>query len=207
MDQKALSDDNPTQRIPIYTIGYGARTMEAFLAALEVHQITYLIDIRSAPYSRFKPEFSRDQLENHLRQHGIRYIYMGDQLGGQPADRDCYVDGRVVYDRLRQKPLYQEGLARIRRAFEKQLRVALMCSEGKPEVCHRAKLVGVSLAELAIPVVHIDEEDGLRPQADVVFELTDGQMNLFGENTFKSLKRYRSEGSEEAQDGEPGDGD
>ena len=44
---------------PLYTIGYGARTLEAFIAALQAQRIAYVVDVRSAPYSKFKPEFSR----------------------------------------------------------------------------------------------------------------------------------------------------
>ena len=54
---------------PIYTIGYGNRALEDFLTILEAHQIRYLIDVRSVPYSRFKPEFSKTSLENAVRPH------------------------------------------------------------------------------------------------------------------------------------------
>ena len=47
--------------------------------------ISYKEDVRSAPYSRYKPEFSKAQLANALDgflifQHGIRYVFMGDTL-------------------------------------------------------------------------------------------------------------------------------
>lgn len=182
---------SPTTVVPVYTIGYGSRSIDEFFAALQAYQIAFVIDIRSAPYSRFKPEFSRGPLENYLRSHGIRYIYMGHALGGQPADRDCYVDDKVVYERVEQKAFYQEGLERLRRAFEQQIRVALMCSEGRPEACHRSKLIGASLARLAIPVAHIAEDGQLRTQAEVIRGLTDGQLSLFGDPGFTSRKRYR----------------
>ena len=148
--------------MPIYTIGYGSRSMEDFLAVLKAHAIGYLIDLRSMPYSRYRPEFSKGPLENELRLHGIRYVYMGDKLGGQPADRTCYVDDKVVYELVRQKAFYREGIRRLFKAYRQQLKVVLMCSEGKPETCHRSKLIGESLAELGVPVLHIDENDNLR---------------------------------------------
>ncbi len=177
--------------IPIYTIGYGSRTMDAFIAVLRSYRIAYVIDIRSMPYSRFKPEFSKDALEDHLQRQSIRYLYMGDLLGGQPADRDCYVDDKVVYERVRGKSFFREGIARVRRAFQQQARVVLMCSEGRPSECHRTKLIGLVLAEEGIPVAHIDEHDALRDQAEVIGELTEGQLSLFGEPEFCSRKRYR----------------
>lgn len=185
--------DDPSV-VPIYTIGYGSRSMEQFIAALRAYRIAFVVDIRSAPYSRFKPEFSKDALEAHLRDAGIRYLYMGDVLGGQPADRDCYVDDKVIYDRVREKEFFRTGLDRIRRAFRQQARVVLMCSEGKPAECHRSKLIGLTLEEEGIPVSHIDETDALRTQAEVVAALTEGQLSLFGEPEFRSRKRYRAKG-------------
>ena len=191
---------DPSSPRPIYTIGYGSRSIQDFLAVLKTYDITYVIDVRSTPYSRYKPEFSKSQLEVHLRLAGIRYVYMGDLLGGQPADRDCYVDDKVVYERVCQKPFFREGMSRLRLAFEKRLHVVLMCSEGKPEACHRSKLIGQQLAGLGIPVLHIDESDRLRSQEDIVYELTDGQLSLFGDTTFTSRKRYRTQEEQEDDD-------
>ena len=168
--------------------------MAAFIAALKAHEIGYLIDVRSAPYSKFKPEFSRNALEASLKEHGIRYLYMGDQLGGQPKDASCYdANGNVLYERVAETEFYQAGIARLQKAFRRGLRVALMCSEGRPEMCHRSKLIGATLEAQGIPVLHINEEDRLQTQAEVVFELTDGQLSLFGEPEFTSRKRYRQE--------------
>ena len=183
-------ENDPEQQTPIYTIGYGARTIEAFIAVLQAYGIAYLIDVRSAPYSRFKPEFSKKQLENALLAHGIRYVYMGDSLGGLPDDPDCYVDDKVDYERVMQKDFYQAGIRRVQAAYEKRLRVVLMCSEGKPEMCHRSKLIGESLTAMGIEVLHIDENDELKTQDEIIRRLTGGQLSLFGDQTFTSRKRY-----------------
>ena len=175
---------------PIYTIGYGARSIEEFIDVLQQYHIQYLVDIRTAPYSRYKPEFSKAALENALQAANIRYLYLGQELGGQPDDPDCYVDGKVDYDKVKAKPGYQAGIERIRNAHRQQLPVVLMCSEGKPEQCHRSKLIGATLTEHKIPVVHIDETDQLKNQEEVIFALTGGQLGLFGELTFTSRKRY-----------------
>ena len=65
-------------RIPIYTIGYGSRSIAELIEVLHQHEIAYLIDVRSAPYSRYKPEFSKAPLANELERHGIGYIYLGN---------------------------------------------------------------------------------------------------------------------------------
>ncbi len=176
---------------PIFTIGYGSRSMEEFLATLGANQIAILIDIRSSPYSKFKPEFSQRALETGLREAGIRYVYMGDVLGGRPDDPACYgADGKVLYDALKQTPAFQHGLERVKRGHSQGLRLALMCSEGKPGSCHRSKLIGVALEEMSLDVLHIDEEDALQTQANVISGLTGGQPSLFGDLEFTSRKRY-----------------
>jgi uncharacterized protein (DUF488 family) len=176
--------------IPIYTIGYGSRTIDELVATLRRYQIAYLVDVRSAPYSRFKPEYSKEPLTAALQEYGIRYLFLGDQLGGRPTDPLCYSDGKVDYEKVKLQPFYQAGLERVQQAFRQQVRVALMCSEGKPSQCHRSKLIGASLESLAIPVVHIDEQGALKSQEDVMVELTSGQLSLFGDPTFTSRKRY-----------------
>jgi uncharacterized protein (DUF488 family) len=177
-------------RIPIYTIGYGKRTLEEFVAVLQANRIAYLVDVRSAPYSRFKAEFSREALEIALRQHGISYLFMGKELGGRPEDPTCYTDDKVDYEKVRESALYQQGIKRLERAYDQQQRVILMCSEGKPEECHRSKLIGATLDAAGITVCHIDENDDLQTQETVIHRLTGGQLSLWGEHHFTSKKRY-----------------
>ena len=178
------------ERPPLYTIGYGARTLDEFLAALAANRIEFLIDVRTAPYSKFKQEFSKELLQHHVERAGIRYLFMGDTIGGQPKDPACHTDGKVDYDKVRAQPFFQAGIERLKKAFESRRRVALMCSEGRPEQCHRSKLIGEALAMAGVPVSHIDEDGQLLTQTQVIDRLTKGQMDLFGQTSFTSRKRY-----------------
>ena len=185
------SQQGPTESVqPLYSIGYGARTIEQFAAALQRYQIQYVIDVRSSPYSRFRPEFSQAPLMAALKQRGFQYVFMGDFLGGQPKDPDCYSDGKVDYEKLRTKEFFQTGLGRLKNAWERQLRTVIVCSEGRPEQCHRAKLIGEALARMGIPISHIDDNDQLIGQDAVIRRLTGGQLDLFGQTPFTSRKRY-----------------
>jgi uncharacterized protein (DUF488 family) len=175
---------------PLHTIGYGARSLEQFIAVLKASRIEYLLDVRTAPYSKFRPEFSREILERTLKSSGIRYVFMGDMLGGQPRDPDCYTDGKVDYEKVRQQEFFKAGLERLRKAHEQGSRVVLMCSEGKPEQCHRSKMIGEALAAAGIPVRHIDEDGRTLTQAQVMDRLTGGQFDLFGGPSLTSRKRY-----------------
>jgi len=178
----------------IRTIGYGARTMNEFVERLEAAGTQYLVDVRSAPYSRFKPEFSRDPLAARLEGRGIGYVFMGDALGGKPDDPGCYrEDGRVDYERCRLRRAFQDGLAALEAGVEAGHRIVLMCSEGKPQECHRTKLVAEELVAIGVPVVHIDERGAERSHREVMDSITDGQGTLFGANAAAagSRKQYR----------------
>lgn len=85
-------------------------------------------------------------------------------------------------------------------AWQRGVRFVLLCSEGKPEQCHRSKLIGETLAGRGIPVLHIDEHDQLRSQEEVIQRLTGGQLSLFGDLEFTSRKRYSRPAQEEAED-------
>ena len=160
------------------------------IAVLRAHDIEYVIDVRSAPYSKFKPEFSKEPLERALHEGGLRYVFMGDLLGGQPAGSECYIDGKVDYTKVAATINFQTGVERLKAVGAQQLRAALLCSEGRPEQCHRSKLIGEVLTAQGIPVSHIDEDGQLRSQFDVIRRLTGGQLDLFGQPAFTSRKRY-----------------
>jgi len=185
----------------IFTIGYGQRDLAAFLQLLAEHRIHYLGDVRSRPYSRFNPDFSRDALRSHLREAGITYVFLGNTLGGDPddpavrlaprsGDETAYV---VDYERVREQPSFQRGMERLRRAARQGARLALMCSEGKPELCHRSRLIGVALADESIPVRHIDEAGALRTQEEIMLRIDNGQSLLPGFGaSLRSMRSSRS---------------
>jgi uncharacterized protein (DUF488 family) len=177
----------------IVTIGYGSRTIEEFVGLLKKHGVECLVDVRTAPYSRFKPEFSREALAATVEAAGIRYLFGGQELGGRPDAPECYVDGKVDYDRVRTTVFYARGIERIQQAHHRGTKLVLMCSELRPEECHRSKLIGVTLAEMGIPILHIDEEGVLRTQDEVIARLTGRQLDLFGEPSFTSRKSNGTE--------------
>lgn len=175
---------------PIFTIGYGARDIDTLIDLLKTYEIGYLVDVRSKPYSRFKPEFSKSPLEQALTANGVRYVFMGDALGGQPDDPSCYdAAGKVDYEKCRLRPQFQAGIERLQAAQEKQLRVTLMCSEGKPEICHRTKLIAVVLEKKGFEVMHIDEHGDLLSHEQVMLRIIKGQPSLFGDEFFKHTSR------------------
>jgi uncharacterized protein (DUF488 family) len=95
------------EKSPLYSIGHGSRKSKDFLALLKKFGIEYLIDVRSQPYSRFHPQFRQNELKHFLEQNGIRYVFMGDELGGRPKDPSCYDnEGKVDYEVMKTKRLF-----------------------------------------------------------------------------------------------------
>ena len=177
----------------IYSIGHGTKKIEAFLNELNSYKISYLVDVRTSPYSKYNPQFNREMLKNDLEKTGITYVYLGENLGGLPSDRSCYVDGKVDYELIKEKGFFKEGLKRLIMANEKNLNVAIMCSESKPEECHRSKLIGQELLKQNISLLHIISADKTKEQTTVMNELTKGKgvVDLFGnETSFTSRKKY-----------------
>jgi uncharacterized protein (DUF488 family) len=149
----------------IYTIGHSNHSNDEFLALLRLHNISAIVDARSAPYSRFAAQFNRDLLARLLSADQIAYLFLGDCLGARPNDPSCYRNGAVSFRRLGQMNYFQEGLDRVR-AWAKRFSVALMCSEKDPIQCHRMILVSRHLRRADTLITHILEDGGLEDNRD-----------------------------------------
>ena len=156
----------------VLTVGHSNHPLETFVSLLQQHGVQTLADVRSTPYSRFNPHFSRKSLDAALQAHGIAYLFFGQALGGRPEDRSCYENGRVRYDRLARTSLYREGIDRVVEAAGNE-RIALMCAEKEPLDCHRTLLVGRSLAGRGVAVTHILADGTLEPHDDTMDRLLD----------------------------------
>lgn len=69
----------------IFTIGHSNTGIESLVGLLRQHGITVVADVRSQPYSRFLPHFSREPLKISLQDAGIRYVFLGRELGARLA--------------------------------------------------------------------------------------------------------------------------
>jgi uncharacterized protein (DUF488 family) len=138
----------------ILTIGHSRHPLERFLALLEAAQVTEIADVRSAPVSRFAPQFNRNALAASLGKEDIAYVFLGQELGGRPERAELYTDGRADYEKMAASPEFHAGLERLIGEAERH-RVAALCSEADPLDCHRCLLIGRALAEAGFEVGHI----------------------------------------------------
>jgi len=151
----------------IFTIGHSNYEFAQLLALLRRHDITAVGDVRSQPYSRRYPQFSREPLEKSLKESGILYVFLGRELGARSDDPRCYENGSVRYERLAKTELFQAGLDRVERGMETH-RLALLCAEKEPLHCHRFALVSRELARREIPILHILEDGRAEPHEATV---------------------------------------
>jgi len=150
----------------LYTIGHSNHSIVAFIDLLRQYDVTALGDVRSHPYSRYVPQFSRDALKTSLAEAGITYVFLGKELGARSPNPACYRQGKVQYDRLALESSFADGLKRVRQGMNRFC-LALMCAEKDPLDCHRALLVARRLYEAGISVSHIRADEPLESQQDM----------------------------------------
>lgn len=138
----------------IFTIGHSNHTLEKFLYLLKTHDIKMLADVRSAPYSRFRPHFNKKSFAQSLTTENIDYIFMGDKLGGRPKDTSCYTDGKVDYKKLASLSSFKHGITELLKSASYK-KLAIMCAEKEPLNCHRTVLICKALKAYPIDVKHI----------------------------------------------------
>jgi uncharacterized protein (DUF488 family) len=153
-------------RKSIFTIGHSNRTLDEFLSLLRASEVTAVADVRSVPYSKYCPHFRSEELKEFLSRNDVAYVYMGHQLGGRPADRAFYSDGKVDYEKVRESQAFLEGIARVLSGMD-SYRIALMCAEREPLQCHRCLLVGRYLHEHSVDVRHIVDSSETASQGEV----------------------------------------
>jgi uncharacterized protein (DUF488 family) len=168
-----------------FTIGHSNHDIEAWLALLGQHGVEVVADARSSPYSKYVPQFDRELVQRSLEEAGIRYLYLGAELGGRPANPAYYdAKGRVLYSRLRDDARFQTAIVRLESGIER-FRVALLCGEEDPANCHRRLLIGRVLTERGHTMLHIRGDGRLESDEAVAAEagkpLIDAQPALFAE--------------------------
>ncbi len=182
----------------VFTIGHPNHSIARFIELLKGASITAVADVRSSPFSRHNPQFNREALKAELKRSGIRYEFLGHELGARSKDPAVYENGRVRYDRLAATELFAEGLTRVR-IGAKHYRIALMCAEKEPLDCHRTVLVARALAEKGLEVSHILADGSVEPHAATVerlLSITGETATLFQTKSDAVDKAYRRRGEE-----------
>lgn len=113
-----------------------------------------VVDVRTRPYSKYTPYYSRKPLEEGLKEYQVKYIYLGNKIGGKPDDAKFYHEGELLYHLLEADEKYQEGLKILLELARDNL-IVIMCSEEDPYNCHRHHLISQSLLKNGFTISHI----------------------------------------------------
>jgi uncharacterized protein (DUF488 family) len=135
----------------LLTIGHSNHPIERFLELLRAHGVEAVADVRSRPYSRFVPHFSRERLQRILAKQGIGYLFLGRELGGKSPRGEAPAPD---YGARIGQPEFRIGIERLLDAAA-QRRLAMMCRERDPLDCHRLHLICRYAKAMAGPIRHI----------------------------------------------------
>ena len=175
-------------KMSVWTIGHSKHESQALLDLLQANNIQVLVDVRTAPYSKMAPQFNQAALSSSLTDAGIRYLHMGKELGGRPDGDHMYDEnGYVFYNLVAETELFSSGIDRLIEGIEK-FRVAIMCSEGNPDGCHRTLLVGRVLQQHGVKVLNILPNGETNELQDL--NGSRSEQTLFGEEV--EVKEWKS---------------
>jgi uncharacterized protein (DUF488 family) len=154
----------------VLTVGHSNHKVEHFLDLLKSHAVQVVADTRSYPHSEYATQFDQKPLKMALEADGIRYVFLGRELGGRPDGDEFYDDqGHVLYDRVAETELFQEGVLRLEKGI-REYKVAMLCAEENPAACHRRLLIGRVLLNRGIQVDHIRGDGRIQTEAEVAAE-------------------------------------
>jgi uncharacterized protein (DUF488 family) len=150
----------------LFSVGHSNHDLAHFLDLLGGAGVTAVADVRSAPFSRRLPQFNRPELERTLREHGIAYVFLGEELGGRPQRPDLYTDGVADYERMRRTSAFRSGLERLIQGTEDHA-VAMLCSEADPLDCHRGLMITPALVECGLAPLHLLRDGKIETTAEM----------------------------------------
>lgn len=163
----------------LYTVGHSNLTVPAFLSLLQEKAVQVVVDVRSAPYSRYVPHFNKDALEPVIRSADLKYLFMGREIGGKPTDPELLDEhGAVLYEKIAASKTFDDGINRLLRGVA-DWTIALMCAEEDPLSCHRHHLIARELeCNRNIAVWHLRANGSMLRAADN-FAPASSQLKLF----------------------------
>jgi uncharacterized protein (DUF488 family) len=167
------------EQLAIWTVGHSNHPAGTLLELLSAERIEVAADVRSSPYSRYAPHFNREALAPALEDAGLRYLYLGDELGGRPSRADHYdAEGHALYSAMAEQPKFKEAIARLLRGARSH-RIALLCAEADPTDCHRRLLVGRVLTQHGAELRHLRPDRPPEIETQVKLSPSTDQAMLF----------------------------
>lgn len=179
----------------IYTLGYtlfqsyAGIDVDSMFRTLQHFNVSYLVDVRSVPYSKQYPQCNAEALKAYGRRYNVPYAHMPELGAKADPSQDVYSKASdiffddifpiaksnrpekvelnaweeiVDFRKFRHAEYFTDGLKRIETAYDKGFTLALMCSEKNPMECHRYFLASKSIEQKFgdwITVEHIIQDE------------------------------------------------
>ena len=110
----------------IFTLGTSNRSEEDFIEIILSYGINIAADVRSFPRSKI-PTFTQEYLADLLRREGLKYFFLGRELGGLR---------KGGYNAYAETDAFRMGIDKLEEIAAAG-RVAIICAEKFPWKCHR----------------------------------------------------------------------
>jgi len=134
----------PSRPKRMWNIGYGSLSKERFLHLMRTHNINIVVDVRRWPASKID-HFKKENLESLLQGAGIKYVWLGDKLGGFR---------KGGYRKFMDSPEFEEGIRNLISLSESG-NLCFLCLEPDPKRCHRRYIIE-RLSSLGFEISNIE---------------------------------------------------
>lgn len=145
----------------VYTIGFGRKNAEQFFSLLKRNQISLLVDIRLNNRSQLAGYTKDGDIQYFLKEicgieytHDLDFAPTKELLSGYQAKEIPWSEYVETYTKIiRERGTYKQFVDK----YSEHERVCLLCSEPKPDMCHRRILAEMIAEEAgdAVQIVHL----------------------------------------------------
>lgn len=158
----------------LFSIGHSQHEISYFVNMLKTHDINYVLDVRSVPYSKYAINYNREHIKKILNEHDIEYAFMGDFFGARPKNLSLYQpNGYLNFERVENSQAFKIGFQNVKKGIDQGYRIAFMCTEKDPIDCHRAILVSYAFYKSGYSINHIMSDNTIQTQEDINKRLLD----------------------------------
>lgn len=151
-------------KIQIFTIGFTKKSLKEFIKLLKNNCVEKVVDIRLRPYGQLAGYSNKEDLRYVLEeyekikyQHEMILAPTNDLLDNYRKDLDWIAYEKKFNELLKERKV-EELLNSIINGFT---RICLLCSEDRPDKCHR-RLVAEYFSRIAphtVEIIHITKDD------------------------------------------------
>lgn len=151
-------------KIQIFTIGFTKKSLKEFIHLLKKNCVEKVVDIRLRPYGQLAGYSNKEDLgyvleeyEKIKYQHEMILAPTNDLLDNYRKDLDWTAYEKKFNELLKERKV-EELLNSIINGFT---RICLLCSEDRPDKCHR-RLVAEYFSRIApytVEIIHITKDD------------------------------------------------